>query len=103
MIRAAIVIALAAGCMQHEYPPPDVPRTCSEPQRRESLTCQTFDFEVRFSTDGDLSHNPEVALFHNAANTECGCVQNLDVAVDAAAQRSVRSEVLAGCHCTRAR
>lgn len=104
MTRALAFALVLAGCFQHHsYPPPDVPRSCTEPQRRESVECTSYDFEVRFSTEADLSRPAEAALFHNPSRTECGCFQNLAAAVDAAAQRDVRSEVLEGCRCTRER
>jgi hypothetical protein len=103
VIRLGVACALAAACAHHYYPPPEVPRTCSEPQTRESLSCLQFDFELRLSSDGDLMHPADQGLVHASSRTECGCIQNLAAAVDIAAHEEVRSELIEGCRCIHER
>jgi hypothetical protein len=100
----ALALGLAAGCGPPYYPPPDVPRACTEPQTREALDCEQFDFELRVSREPGYS-DPGVPeqLFRNASRTECGCFHNLAAAVDGAAAERMKSELVEPCRCTRAR
>lgn len=97
-MRALLALALV-GCAP-SYPPPDVPRTCSEPQTRESLDCMQFGFELRVTRDGPT---PAEQLLRDGARTECGCIRQLASTVDAAARDHLMSEVVEGCRCIRAR
>jgi hypothetical protein len=96
------LLLVLVACHQPVHPP-DVPRTCTEPETRESVSCAMFDFEVRFTRDGDAYTNTTQALSHAGARTTCGCIRNLAAAVDEATREGVHTEVLAGCHCTRER
>jgi len=99
----AFAFALIA-CGPPHYPSPEVPRSCSEPQTRESLQCAQFDFELRVSREpGYYEPGVPEQLVRNASATECGCLHNLAGAVDGAAGENLKTEVVEPCRCTRTR